>query len=100
MAWDDPIVWLLIAAVVIFLFGASKIPQFARSIGQARREFTEASKGNYGSTTSNSSSPSPVTTVLDQSDPLVLAAQKEGINTAGKTREQIASEISWKLSKK
>ena len=44
MALDDPIVWVLIAAVVIFLFGANKIPQFAKAIGQARREFDQASK--------------------------------------------------------
>jgi len=100
MAWDDPIVWVLIAAVVIFLFGANRIPQFARSIGQARKEFTEASKGNYGNSTTSSTSPSAATGVPDQNDPLILAAQREGIDTMGKTREQIASEISWKLNKK
>jgi sec-independent protein translocase protein TatA len=91
MGWDDPIVWVLIAAVVIFLFGASRIPQFARSIGQARKEFSDASKG---------SSPVQVGPSQDSSDPLVVAAQREGIDTTGKTREQIASEIAWKLSKK
>ena len=86
MALDDPIVWILIAAVVIFLFGAGKIPQFARAFGQARREFKDALSGTTNTT--------------DSTDPLVAAAQKEGIDTAGKTREQIASEISWKISKK
>ena len=95
MAWDDPVVWVLIVAVVVFLFGASRIPQFARSLGQARREFTEATKGNYGPT--NAATP---TSSVDPNDPLILAAQREGIDTTGKTREQIASEISWKLNKK
>ena len=27
MAWDDPVVWVLIIAVVVFLFGANKIPE-------------------------------------------------------------------------
>ncbi len=44
MAFDDPIVWILILAVVIFLFGANKIPQFAKSIGQAKKEWDQASK--------------------------------------------------------
>ena len=42
MAFDDPIVWVLIIAVVVFLFGANKIPQFAKAIGQARKEFDTA----------------------------------------------------------
>ncbi|MGI0080452.1 MAG: hypothetical protein ACRECH_12610, partial [Nitrososphaerales archaeon] len=33
-------------------------------------------------------------------DPLIAAAQREGIDTTGKTREQIASELSWKLNRK
>lgn len=95
MAWDDPVVWVLIVAVVVFLFGANRIPQFARSLGQARKEFTEASKGNYGTTNATATNSG-----VDQKDPLILAAQREGIDTTGKTREQIASEISWKLNKK
>ncbi len=36
---------LIIIAVVIFvLFGASAIPKFARSIGQAKKEFDEGLK--------------------------------------------------------
>jgi sec-independent protein translocase protein TatA len=30
---------LIIAGVVILLFGASALPKFARSIGQAKKEF-------------------------------------------------------------
>ena len=34
---------LLILAIIIFvLFGASAIPKFAKSLGQAKKEFTEA----------------------------------------------------------
>ena len=45
MALDDPVVWVLILSVIIFLFGSNKIPQFARSLGQARREFENGWKG-------------------------------------------------------
>ena len=129
MALDDPVVWVLIIAVVVFLFGSSKIPQFARSIGQARREFESGWKGITNevmkppgaNTVSQNQSPGvapgyaspqpqapapppPVGTVTSQpipaSDPLVVACQNEGIDTAGKTREQLASELSWKLNKK
>ena len=95
MGFDDPVVIILIVAVVVLLFGASRIPQFARSLGQARREFEKGSKGETGDTPAQVavSSPSP-------DDTLVVAAQKEGIDTKGKTKEQIASELSWKLNRK
>ena len=32
---------LIIAAVVLVLFGGAAIPKFARSLGRARKEFTE-----------------------------------------------------------
>src|SRR5579884_810728 len=35
-----------------------------------------------------------------EDDPLIIAAKREGIITEGKTREQIASELAWKLNKK
>lgn len=96
MALDDPVVIILIAAVVILLFGASRIPQLAKSLGQARREFEKGSKGE----TATGSQPVGVTTSPAPDDPLVVAAQKEGIDTQGKTKEQIASELSWKLNRK
>ena len=106
MAFDDPVVWVLIVAVVIFLFGANKIPQIAKGIGQARREFEAASKGltdpmsstpttnTVAPTYQPASTPAPAT-----EDPLITAAKKEGIETQGKTKEQIASELAWKLKK-
>lgn len=112
MAWDDPVVWVLIIAAVVFLFGANKVPQLAKGLGQARREFEMASKGltNPGSV-SNAQSNQPTTQVdstpsvtqdkasVSAADPLLVAAQNEGIETRGKTREQIASELAWKLKK-
>lgn len=89
MAWDDPVVWALIVGVIVFLFGASKIPSFAKALGQARREFSDATRGF---STNN--------TTADSTDPLVQAAQREGIDTQGKTKQQIASDLSWKLNKK
>ncbi|MCL4519792.1 MAG: twin-arginine translocase TatA/TatE family subunit [Thaumarchaeota archaeon] len=94
MAFDDPIVWILIIAVVVFLFGANKIPGLAKSLGEARKEFD---KGWRGEPPGNN--PQPPSTAPAE-DPLITAAQREGIETQGKTREQIASELSWKINKK
>ncbi|MCL4519941.1 MAG: twin-arginine translocase TatA/TatE family subunit [Thaumarchaeota archaeon] len=112
MAWDDPVVWVLIIAVVIFLFGANKVPQLAKGLGQARREFERASKGLtdpesvINPTSVQPANPASTLPSVSQEkasastvDPLLAAAQNEGIETRGKTREQIASELAWKLKK-
>ena len=39
---DGPLVWLIII-VVVLLFGGSKLPELARGLGKARREFRKAS---------------------------------------------------------
>jgi sec-independent protein translocase protein TatA len=108
LAWDDPVVWVLIVAVVVFLFGSSKIPSIARALGQARREFDSSLRGTPPGASQNTPPPqhvtnpapysAPASSFPSASDPLVQAAQREGIDTAGKTREQIASELSWKLN--
>jgi sec-independent protein translocase protein TatA len=35
---------LVIVLVILVLFGAAAIPKFARSLGQAKKEFTKAMK--------------------------------------------------------
>ena len=36
--------WLVILLIVILVFGATKLPELARGLGQARKEFKEASR--------------------------------------------------------
>jgi sec-independent protein translocase protein TatA len=108
LAWDDPVVWVLIVALVVFLFGSNKIPEFARAIGKARKEFEMGFRGIPPGVTQNivdnpvQETPSSVSTATAASlgDPLIQAAQNEGIDTQGKTRDQIATELAWKLNKK
>ncbi len=38
---------LLIFIVVMILFGAKKLPEFARGLGQALREFRKAAREDY-----------------------------------------------------
>lgn len=35
--------WIIILVVVVLLFGPSRLPQLARGLGQAKKEFKEAS---------------------------------------------------------
>ncbi len=76
-----------IILIVIFIWGPNKLPEVARSLGRARKEFEEASKGLTGST---NSTPRIESTV---SDPLIETALKLGIKTEGKTRQEISDEI-------
>ena len=47
---------MIIAGVVVLLFGASAIPKFARSIGKAKKEFEKGVK--EGETTDDAEAPS------------------------------------------
>jgi sec-independent protein translocase protein TatA len=90
MAIGDPFQILLILGVVavILIWGPSKIPELAKSIGRARKEFDDASRGVMQPLSTPTASPSISTT-----DSLVDTAQKLGINTEGKTRQEISDEI-------
>ena len=87
----DPLQLIIIGVVVVvvLLWGPKKIPELARSIGQARKEFQAGTKDSAGTTTTS-------TTGGQQSAPkddLIETARKLGISTEGKTRQQISDEI-------
>lgn len=73
---------------MMFIWGPKKLPEMARSIGQAKREFEKSAKeistGPNIPTASNVNAPE---------DPIIVAAKSLGITTEGKTKEDIAKEI-------
>ena len=88
--------WLIVVGIllVVFLWGPQKLPELARSIGLAKKEFEKAAKEvSLGPTTG-----APTTTA--DTDPLIVAAKNLGITTEGKTKEAIAREIAEKTAKK
>jgi len=94
MALTDPLQWIVIAVVVIvfLMYGPKKIPELARSIGLARKEFADASKAPLDSPVAAAPA-APVAAAPATGDALLDTARKLGINTEGKTRDQISSEI-------
>jgi sec-independent protein translocase protein TatA len=99
MALTDPLQWVVIAivAVVFLMYGPKKIPELARSIGLARKEFNDASKTSLAGDTSGiapAAAPAMATAAAPSTgDALLDTARKLGISTEGKTRDEISSEI-------
>jgi sec-independent protein translocase protein TatA len=44
--WDSPIHLLIVAVVVLVLFGGRKIPEVMKGLGQGVREFKEGMRGD------------------------------------------------------
>ncbi|MGD0804705.1 MAG: twin-arginine translocase TatA/TatE family subunit [Candidatus Bathyarchaeia archaeon] len=95
MALDPLELAVIVGAIAIFLiWGPSKIPELARSLGRARGEYAKASKEteleqSKAKTKEKDESPD---------NELTLVAQALGISTEGKTKSQLAKEIIDKKS--
>lgn len=95
----EPIQVIIIAVVLValFLWGPQKIPELARALGRARREFDEASREMNDAMAGKTpqTSPAPQTMAPEKTGDQILleTARQLGISTEGKTREQISQEI-------
>ena len=102
--------WLIIGvvAIVIIMWGPAKIPEFARALGRAKGEFSKASKEFNDAATMTTAAPATTAavapapaaaqtqTLRNKDEMLIDTAKNLGIETAGKTREQLTEEISIK----
>jgi len=94
----------LILLIVLILFGPKKLPELAKSVGQAVREYKRASEGILEDLSSSTVKPpltkeKPTQNVVEEKErkALIEAAKKLGIETEGKTIEQISEEIMKKI---
>lgn len=104
---------IVIIIAIIFLWGPQKVPEIARSIAQAKREFDKATK-EASSLVDVKSITNPITDSISKTitnpqtstaeisqrattqppqDPVIIAAKSLGINTLGKTKQEVATEI-------
>lgn len=86
--------WLIIGvvAIVLILWGPSKIPEFAKALGRAKGEFNKAQKDSDAALATNTGS-----AVKSRDEVLLETAKNLGIPTDGKTREEISEEIALKV---
>jgi len=119
------LILIIIAFIILIIWGPSKIPQLARSLGQAVREFrrgaresepepelveiakklgidpTGKSRDELLIEINNKLSQQRQGTAKVSVDPKVLEiAEKLGIDTKGKSEEELIREINWRLSNK
>lgn len=80
---------ILILAIVLLLFGAGRLRGLAKAIGESMREFKKAT-----------SEESPKTKKEEEEEAIIEAARKMGVETEGRSVEQILSEMNKKAAKK
>ncbi len=89
MAFIGPWEIALILAIVLILFGPKKLPELAKALGDSIRQYRQASEGAVAAPPPSQ----PTQYRAKESDLLLETAKKLGIQTEGKTMEQISKEI-------
>lgn len=94
LGWQEVV---LILAILLFVFGPTKLPQIARELGKAWREFSKAS-----SSIMEAASPPTTSTSeeIEESKAIVDMARNLDIDTKGKTIKQITEEITMRIENK
>lgn len=80
LGWPELV---LILVILIFIFGASRLKDISKALGESVREFRKSSS-------------EPVPEDREKDKAIVDAARKMGIETEGKTIRQILDEMSKK----
>ncbi len=81
---------ILILAILIFLFGASRLRGLAKAVGESVKVFKEST-----------SEPPPTKKEENESekDAIIKAAKKMGVETEGKSMEQILNDMTKMTAK-
>ncbi|MCL7392328.1 MAG: twin-arginine translocase TatA/TatE family subunit [Thaumarchaeota archaeon] len=89
---------IIIIIVIFLIWGPSKIPELARSLGKAKKEFEKAMK-EAEEIKQQAASSIDVQALKNDVDMLIDMAKKLGIPTEGRTRAEIYNDVMAKLGK-
>jgi len=90
---------IIIVLIIIFLiWGPSKIPELARSLGRAKKEFEKAVK-EAEEVKERALSSVDVQALKNDVEMLIDVAKKLGIPTEGRTKAEIYNDVMAKLGK-
>ncbi|MEZ0318692.1 MAG: twin-arginine translocase TatA/TatE family subunit [Pyrobaculum sp.] len=87
---------VLIAIVIILIWGPSKLPSLARGLGEAIHEFRKAASGIEEETRRQKEDTSQKKEDIDQK--IIEMAKSLGISAEGKSKDQLLDEINKKLA--
>jgi len=77
---------LVVLFIVLLLFGGKKLPELARSMGSAVREFTKASTADIEEEKTQGKEE-------DEQSAVIEAAKKMGIEVEGRSIQEIAQDL-------
>ncbi len=83
-----PEILLIIFIIILLIWGPQQLPKLARSLGLAKREFQKAQQDEIEEEESSK-----------KEDEITKLAKELGIETSGKSREEIIKEIAKRVKK-
>jgi sec-independent protein translocase protein TatA len=87
--------YIVIFFIILLLFGGKKLPELARSMGSAVREYTQATKEPVKYVEAKTKDKEG-----EDRDAIIEAAKKLGIETEGRSISEIAQDIVKSTEKK
>ncbi len=92
--------WVIILLIILIIFGPSKLPQLAKGLGQAIREFRKASSGLYDEEAISAAERVKGKGKEVDEETLKKLAEKLGVETEGKSKEELIDEVLEKAKEK
>jgi sec-independent protein translocase protein TatA len=84
MGLDNPIHILIVLVVVLMVFGAKRLPEMGKSLGEGLHGFSRAIKGEQPAQVSHltdalAAAPAPMATEATRAEPLVVVQSASGV---------------------